>query len=275
MEGFINKLKNNKKFRTKYNGVLELTKDSVENDIIGLKGLYFGYPKCCISYYIKNNMNLPETCIIASENFGFIPCIDCSQRILDKKIRLTKLIDKRFCKVSFMNYLYKDDNSELEKFIEHFLKLFESEHNGLELIEPEQNINQGEEENISLIYKFQNHSDLKHVTRYYPHRKDDIEFIKRITKINGKYWGYPLCCVKYFIENRGYCKKTETICDLSKKASENTGFYPCPIHAQHVIDKFIKLEDLIKKSRKTKLQFPQEDLTENGNYLMHVITKIN
>lgn len=263
MEGFINKLKNNIKFRKKYLEIINT--DNIENDIIGLRGLYFGYPKCCIRYYIKNKDNLPQICLDVSENYGFIPCEICSRKIFDKKIRLHNLINKRVCKVRFLDYQYKDDNTEIHKYIEYYLKIFNSE---LDEQDNTENKNTLDETN----YKIKINPNNKKILKYFPQYCENDDFIKRIVKIDGKYWGYPLCCVKYFIENTGYDIKTESICQLSKQASGSTGFYPCPIHALHIIDKFIKIEDLIKKNRKSQEIFPNENLKENSNYLLKVLS---
>jgi len=267
MEGFINKLKNNIKFRNKYLGIIQTDKDSMENDIIGLRGLYFGYPKCCIKFYIENKNNLPQNCLDASENTGFIPCTICSQKILNKKKRIHNLINKRFCKVRFLDYLNKDDNNELEKYTEYFIKLFEPD------LEIKDNL-ENKEDNQN-IYKLKNNLNIKNLLRYYPQYVNDENFLQRVSKFDGKYWGYPVCCIKYFIANQGYLKEYETIDELSKLASNNTGFYPCPIHAQHVVDKFIKIEDLIKDSRKAKFDFPNEEPNENLSYLLHVLCTCN
>ena len=267
MEGFINKLKNNNKFRLKYTDILELSKDSIENDIIAIRGLYFGYPKCCIKYYIENKNNIPENCLDASENSGFIPCEICSQKILNKKKRIHNLINKRFCQVNFINNINTNDNSELEKYTKYFIELFKPELDNIENIE-NIDINQN-------IYKFKNNFTIKNLLKYYPQYANDEKFLQQVTRFDGKYWGYPVCCIKYFIANRGYLKEYETIDELSKLASNNTGFYPCVIHAQHIIDKFIKIEDLIKDSRKAKYDFPNEEPNENLSYLLHVVFTCN
>ncbi len=273
MEGFINKLKNNNKFRIKYNDILKFSKDSVENDIIAIRGLYFGYPKCCIKYYIENINNIPQTCTDASENTGFIPCETCSQKILNKKKRIHNLINKRFCKVSFIDYKSKDDNNELEKYTGYFLELFDPELKNIDNIDNIENISNTDiNQNI---YKFKNNLNIKNLIKYYPQYANNEKFLQKVTKFDGKYWGYPVCCIKYFIANRGYLKEYETIDELCKLASNNTGFYPCPIHAQHVVDKFIKISDLIKDSRKAKYDFPNEEPNENLSYLLHVTYTCN
>ena len=124
MEGFINKIKNNIKFRNKYSDIIKINSDNIENDIIGIRGLYFGYPRCCIKYFIEHKDNLPQICLDASEDFGFIPCESCSNKVTNNKIRLNRLIKKRYCKISFIDYLNRNDNNELHKYSDIYLQLF-------------------------------------------------------------------------------------------------------------------------------------------------------
>jgi hypothetical protein len=270
MEGFLNKLKNNIKFRNKYSDILKINSDNIENDIIGIRGLYFGYPLCCIKYFIEQKDNLPQICLNASEDFGFIPCESCSDKVSKNKIRLNRLIKKRYCKIIFMDYLNRNDNNELHKYSDIYIKLFDqelSDNHPVVLIE-----NKNETNNFKHI--LQNNSDLKEITKHYKSKINDEEFKKHIVKIDGKYWGYPICCIKYWINNSGYSISDETISELSKKASSNTGFYPCEIHSQHIIDKFIKIEDLIKINRKDKNKFPIEDKQSNIHYILGILNNI-
>ena len=54
----------------------------------------------------------------------------------------------------------------------------------------------------------------------------------------GKFYGYPDCCISDFIN------KIKT--DKQKKASRHSGFIPCLKHAEEILAKKIKLEDLIQ-----------------------------
>lgn len=280
MEGFLNKLKNNIKFRNKYSDIIKINSDNIENDIIGIKGLYFGYPRCCIKYFIEHKDNLPQICLDVSEDYGFFPCESCSVKVFNNKIKLTKLIKKRYCKINFLDYINRNDNNELHNYFDLYFQLFEQELSD----NPEQieNINQNQTNNQlannQLTNNFEhilkNNSDLKKITKHFKAKSDDEEFKKFIVKIDGKYWGYPVCCIKYFIKSKGYLKSDETISELSKRASVNTGFYPCEIHSQHIVDKFIKIEDLIKQNRKDKNKFPLEDKQSNLYYILGILNNI-
>ena len=279
MEGFLNKLKNNIKFRNKYSDILKINSDNIENDIIGIRGLYFGYPRCCIKYFIEHKDNLPQICLDASDDYGFIPCESCSNKILNNKIKLTRLIKKRYCKINFLDYINRNDNNELHNYFDLYFQLFEQELSD-NLVNPIQieNENNKNNENSQITNNFQhtlqNNSDLKKITKHFKSKSDNEEFKKYIVKIDGKYWGYPVCCIKYFTKAKGFSKSDETISELSKRASGNTGFYPCEIHSQHIVDKFIKIEDLIKQNRKDKSKFPLEDKQSNIHYILGILNNI-
>ena len=285
MEGFLNKLKNNIKFRNKYSDIIKINSDNIENDIIGIRGLYFGYPICCIKYFIEHKDNLPQICLDVSEDYGFFPCESCSNKVTNNKIRLNRLIKKRYCKISFIDYLNRNDNNELRKYSDIYLQLFEQELSDspspiviIEKLTTNETINETTNETTNETNNFkhilQNNSDLKEIMKHYKSKTNDEEFKKHIVKIDGKYWGYPICCIKYFIKAKGYLKSDETVSELSKRASGNTGFYPCEIHSQHIIDKFIKIEDLIKKNRKDKNKFPIEDKQSNIHYILGILNSL-
>jgi len=270
MEGFLNKLKNNIKFRNKYSDIIKINSDNIENDIVGIRGLYFGYPRCCIKYFIEHKDNLPQICLNVSEDYGFIPCESCSVKVFNNKIKLTRLIKKRYCKINFLDYINRNDNNELHNYSDLYLQLFEQELSD----NPVHIENENNEITNNFQHSLQNNSDLKKITKHFKVKSEDEEFKKFIVKIDGKYWGYPVCCIKYFIKSKGYLKSDETISALSKRASGNTGFYPCEVHSQHVVDKFIKIEDLIKKNRKDKNKFPLEDKQSNIHYILGILNNI-
>ena len=270
MEGFLNKIKNNIKFRNKYSDIIKINSDNIENDIIGIKGIYFGYPRCCIKFFIEHKDNLPQICLDASEDYGFFPCESCSVKVSNNNIKLTRLIKKRYCKINFLDYINRNDNNELHNYFDLYFKLFEQELSD----NPVQIENNNENEPNNFEHVLQNNSDLKKITKHFKAKSNDDEFKKFIVKIDGKYWGYPVCCIKYFIKSKGFSKFDETIPELSKRASGNTGFYPCEIHSQHIVDKFIKIEDLIKQNRKDKNKFPLEDKQSNLYYILRILNNI-
>ena len=71
----------------------------------------------------------------------------------------------------------------------------------------------------------------------------------------GQYYGYPKCCIDNFIKKR---VKRGSIND---HASNGSGFIPCDNHATQIINKQIKLEDLIL-NRICEKHFPNGDGNE-------------
>lgn len=65
----------------------------------------------------------------------------------------------------------------------------------------------------------------------------------------GNYFGYPECCVKSFIEKE---KKSKSQLIIKKMG---TGFVPCNKHAIDIINKKIKISELIC-NRKCEKPFP-------------------
>ena len=63
----------------------------------------------------------------------------------------------------------------------------------------------------------------------------------------GKFYGFPDCCISDFINK---IRTKEQI-----KASRSSGFMPCVKHAEEILAKKIKLEDLII-NRVCKREFP-------------------
>lgn len=85
----------------------------------------------------------------------------------------------------------------------------------------------------------------------------------------GQQLGYPKCCISEFINNL-----TNGIypSNIQKEASRGTGFIPCTSHAIQIINKEIKLEDLIQNRKVDKL-FPRfgnrRDLKSMDNNYEH------
>lgn len=71
--------------------------------------------------------------------------------------------------------------------------------------------------------------------------------------INGKYFGYPECCIDAF-SNRKFLNSHT---DEQKEVSNGTGFIPCQKHALEILAGKIKIDDLIT-NRECKFPFPQE-----------------
>jgi len=68
----------------------------------------------------------------------------------------------------------------------------------------------------------------------------------------GHYYGYPKCCIDHFI------KKRVKHGSINDQAGNGSGFIPCDNHATQIINKQIKLEDLIS-NRICEKQFPDGD----------------
>jgi len=74
----------------------------------------------------------------------------------------------------------------------------------------------------------------------------------------GIYYGYPVCCIKEFIDDYSFMLK-HTISEellLKRKVSNGSGFIPCFQHAKLIAAGEIKLEDLIR-DRKHAQPFPK------------------
>jgi len=71
----------------------------------------------------------------------------------------------------------------------------------------------------------------------------------------GIYFGYPQCCIDQFITN---FEKRVRVGKANKKAANGHGFIPCDAHALQIINKQIKLEDLIH-DRVCEMVFPNDN----------------
>jgi hypothetical protein len=59
-----------------------------------ITGESYGYPQCCIEYFV--NPTSPKTLeqSKAGNNTGFIPCPNCTSRILSGEISLNQLLNR-------------------------------------------------------------------------------------------------------------------------------------------------------------------------------------
>jgi hypothetical protein len=81
----------------------------------------------------------------------------------------------------------------------------------------------------------------------------------------GEYYGYPSCCIKEFndflsqwLPEEDDAKRVQ-IKDAKKlnfQVSNKTGFVPCDVHTQQILQHKISLEDLIQ-NRKCPGKFPK------------------
>ena len=84
--------------------------------------------------------------------------------------------------------------------------------------------------------------------------KTYIDWTERL-KSNGKYYGYPECCIGEFIDKCRYKKNLTVSQDIVNKGY---GFIPCPQCADRVRNGEISLEGLINTSRQCPCKFPKQ-----------------
>jgi len=81
-------------------------------------------------------------------------------------------------------------------------------------------------------------------------KRSDNAFNKK-----GRYFGYPQCCIDQFIRN---FEKRVRVGAVNKKAAKGHGFIPCDAHSLQIINKQIKLGDLIHE-RVCETAFPNDN----------------
>lgn len=64
-------------------------------------GRYFGYPSCCIAFFVNEFPFAAYKTLDVHENKGFIPCPDCAKKIQEGKETLSSLIKNRKCVTPF------------------------------------------------------------------------------------------------------------------------------------------------------------------------------
>jgi hypothetical protein len=78
----------------------------------------------------------------------------------------------------------------------------------------------------------------------------NTQYYKRV----GTYYGYPECCIEFFIQNMFYVEKRNKA-QKNIKASGETGFIPCTKHAKQILNKSITIQDILQ-NRKCETEFP-------------------
>ena len=95
------------------------------------------------------------------------------------------------------------------------------------------------------------HDDFATCLKHYGYKAlpavlDDELFRKANNFIaNGAYYGYPPCCVKDWVFRVIITGHQIKVSDEQYRASECSGFLPCPAHAKQVLEKKVRLGDLI------------------------------
>ena len=79
--------------------------------------------------------------------------------------------------------------------------------------------------------------------------QEDIEFWKQ----NGKYFGYPQCCIDAFCNRVGVELTPE-----QNSVIDNHGFIPCQHHAIMILQKRTTLKELIS-NRECQYDYPMDD----------------
>jgi hypothetical protein len=65
-------------------------------------GIFYGYPECCIDSFLKvPSSERTRDQRRAHKNNGFIPCHNCSVKIINGEITLEGLITNRVCRNRF------------------------------------------------------------------------------------------------------------------------------------------------------------------------------
>jgi hypothetical protein len=75
-------------------------------------GKYYGYPNCCINDFVirvHNNQKVKPIQEFTGQYTGFVPCINCSKKIIKEKLSPHDIIKNRKCKSKFPFY---DDHQE-------------------------------------------------------------------------------------------------------------------------------------------------------------------
>lgn len=79
-----------------------------------------------------------------------------------------------------------------------------------------------------------------------------------IFAVNGLAFGYPRCCIAEFINFYMNYPADQRSDDQTQIGKLNYGFIPCKEHAKAIIDKKVKIEDLIVDRHPQCKPFPNE-----------------
>ena len=95
------------------------------------------------------------------------------------------------------------------------------------------------------------HDDFASCLKYYGYRElpatldDELMTSANTFMENGNYYGYPPCCVKDWVFRVIITSHQIKVSPEQYRASECSGFLPCPVHAKQVLEKKVQLKDLI------------------------------
>ena len=86
---------------------------------------------------------------------------------------------------------------------------------------------------------------------------------------DGLFYGYPLCCILYYYHNYSFDTLKLNCDEICLKASNDTGFIPCLIHSEEIINGDVNINDLIDYNiRSSKYDFPND---KDNRVLVHYI----
>lgn len=91
------------------------------------------------------------------------------------------------------------------------------------------------------------------------------EFDPISSQINGKKYGYPQCCIDYFVKtctDKVKSHKDQLIAGQCMRAAyingNYSGYIPCPAHLEALLYSDAKLEDFIKDRDSSLAPFPYD-----------------
>lgn len=95
------KIRNN---RNIHNEITELIEIRKTYNIMYKMGRYYGYPNCCINDFVlrtQNDQKYEPIQELAGQYSGYVPCINCSKKIVKNDLSIETFIKHRKCKTSF------------------------------------------------------------------------------------------------------------------------------------------------------------------------------
>jgi hypothetical protein len=99
--------------RNIYKEIQDLVNIRIAYKIMYKMGKYYGYPKCCINDFVLRTHNEQEIDSIqelAGRYTGYVPCVNCSEKIVSNKLSIEKLIKDRKCNTKFP---YDDEHGHI------------------------------------------------------------------------------------------------------------------------------------------------------------------
>ncbi len=101
--------------------------------------------------------------------------------------------------------------------------------------------------------------------------EDELSKFKYIC-LTGGYFGYPSCCILHYYHYFSF-ETNELDCELKCiNIGNDTGFVPCPCHADDILSNKCELGDLINyKLRESYYDFPDDP--NNDTLYVHYVDK--